>query len=123
MAIYKQGKNFLIYGIINFTITNLILQILLLFINVWTSAILSQIVNSFIGYQLYSRYVFKIKNYKNSLYIKYILFAFIIYILNAKLIIFISSKYLISKNLSALILVPLLTSLSFISQKFLVFKK
>lgn len=123
MAIYKQGKNFLIYGIINFTITNLILQILLLFVNVWTSAILSQIINSFIGYQLYSRYVFKIKNYKNSLYIKYILFAFIIYILNAKLIIFISSKYLISKNLSALILVPLLTSLSFISQKFLVFKK
>ena len=123
MAILKQGKNFLIYGIINFTITNLILQILLLFVNVWASAIISQIINSFIGYQLYSRYVFKINSYKNSLYIKYILFAFIIYICNAKLIIFISSNYLISKNLSALILVPFLTSLSFISQKFLVFKK
>ncbi len=123
MAIFKQGKNFLIYGIINFTITNIILQILLLFVNVWISAILSQIINSLIGYKLYSRYVFKINNYRKSLFIRYILFAFIVYILNAKLIILLSSNYLISKNLSALILVPFLTSFSFISQKFLVFKK
>ena len=123
MAIFKQGKNFLIYGIINFTITNIILQILLLFVNVWTSAILSQIINTFIGYQLYSRYVFEINTYRTSFYMKYISFAFIMYILNAKLIILISNNFLISKNLSALILVPFLTSFSFLFQKFLVFKK
>ena len=123
MAILKQGKKFLLYGILNFLITNIILQILLLFLDVWTSAILSQIINSLIGYQLYSRYVFKINTYRNYLFIKYILFAFITYILNAKLIILISTNFLISKNLSALILVPFLASFSFFSQKFFVFKK
>ena len=123
MAILKQGKKFLLYGILNFVITNIILQILLLFLDVWTSAILSQIINSLVGYQLYSRYVFKINTYKNYLFIKYILFAFITYILNAKLIILISKNFLISKNLSALILVPFLASFSFFSQKFFVFKK
>ena len=123
MAILKQGKKFLLYGILNFLITNIFLQIFLLFLDVWTSAILSQIINSLIGYQLYSRYVFKINTYGNYLFIKYILFAIITYILNAKLIILISSNFLISKNLSALILVPFLASFSFFSQKFFVFKK
>jgi putative flippase GtrA len=123
MAIFRQGKNFLFFGIINFTITNIILQILLLFLNVWTSAILSQIINTLIGYRLYSRYVFRIKNYRSSFYLKYISFALIIYILNAKLIILLSSIFSISNNLSALILVPFLTSFSFIFQKFLIFKK
>ena len=123
MGILKQGKKFLLYGILNFVITNIILQILLLFLNVWTSAILSQIINSLVGYQLYSRYVFKLNTYKNYLFIKYIIFAFITYILNAKLIILISTNFLISKNLSALFLVPFLASFSFFSQKFFVFKK
>ena len=123
MGILKQGKKFLLYGILNFVITNIILQILLLFLDVWTSAILSQIINSLVGYQLYSRYVFKLNTYKNYLFIKYIIFAFITYILNAKLIILISTNFLISKNLSALILVPFLASFSFFSQKFFVFKK
>ena len=123
MGILKQGKKFLLYGILNFVITNIILQILLLFLNVWTSAILSQIINSLVGYQLYSRYVFKINTYKNYLFIKYILFAFITYILNAKLIILISTNFLISKNQAAFILVPFLASFSFCSQKFFVFKK
>ena len=123
MAIFRQGKNFLFFGIINFTITNIILQILLLFLNVWTSAILSQIINTLIGYRLYSRYVFRIKNYRSSFYLKYISFALIIYILNAKLILLLSSIFSISNNLSALILVPFLTSFSFIFQKFLIFKK
>ena len=123
MAIFKQGKKFLFYGILNFAITNIILQILLLFINVWSSAILSQIINTAIGFQLYSRYVFKVNNYKNYFFIKYIIFAFFIYILNAKLIILISTNFLISKNLAAFILVPFLASFSFCSQKFFVFKK
>ena len=123
MAIFRQGKNFLIFGIINFTITNIILQISLLFLNVWISAILSQIINTLIGYQLYSRYVFRIDNYRSSFYLKYILFFLIIYFLNAKLIILLSSIFLISNNLSALILVPFLTSFSFLFQKFLIFKK
>ena len=123
MAIFRQGKNFLIFGIINFTITNIILQISLLFLNVWISAILSQIINTLIGYQLYSRYVFRIDNYRSSFYLKYISFALIIYFLNAKLIILLSSIFLISNNLSALILVPFLTSFSFLFQKFLIFKK
>ncbi len=123
MAILKQGKKFLVYGILNFAITNIILQILLLYINVWNSAILSQIFNSIIGYTLYSRYVFKIDTYKYYFFIKYILFAFVTYILNAKLIIFISTNFLISRNLAAFTLVPFLACFSFFSQKLFVFKK
>ena len=123
MAILKQGKKFLLYGILNFAITNIILQILLLYINVWSSAIISQILNSLIGYTLYSRYVFKVSTYKYYFFIKYILFAFITYILNAKLIILISTNFQISENLAAFTLVPFLASFSFFSQKLFVFKK
>ena len=110
MPIFNQGKKFLFYGILNFAITNIILQILLLFINVWSSAILSQIINSLIGYRLYGRYVFKVNTFKNSLFLKYILLAFFTYVLNAKLIILISTNFVISKNLAAFTLVPFLAS-------------
>ena len=122
MTLLKQGKKFLFFGILNFVVTNIVLQILLLFMNVWNSAILSQIINSFIGYSLYSKYVFKVNTDKNYFFIKYILFAFIIYILNWKLIILISTSFIISKNLAAFILIPFLATFSFIFQKFLVFK-
>ena len=123
MAVLNQGKKFLMYGIFNFIITNVILQLLLLFLNVWSSAIISQIINNLLGFKLYSRYVFKVNNYRNSIFIKYILFALFSYILCAKSIIIISDYYLISRNLAAFILVPFLTTYSFLSQKYLVFKK
>ena len=123
MAIFNQGKKFFIYGIINFAITNVVLQIMLLFTNAWASTIFSQITNFLIGYQLYSKYVFNIISYKKSVLFKYFLLAFILFFTNAKLIILISRDYSISKNLAAFIVVPILVVFSFLSQKFLIFRK
>ena len=121
MKILNQGKNFLIFGIINFLITNIVLQLLLLLTSVWVSTFLSQLVNFIIGYKLYGRYVFQVSN-RRIAFIKYLIFAFVIFFLNAKLIIIISKSYLISKNLASIILIPFLVILSFIIQKYIIFK-
>ena len=122
MAIIRQGKKFLFYGALNFFITNTVLQLLLFFSNVWLATLLSQIINLLIGFVLYGKYVFKVNKLKESIFIKYLIFAFFAFVLNAKLIIYFSITYEISKNLASAILVPFLTSISFIIQKFLIFK-
>ena len=121
MKILNQGKNFVKFGIINFLITNIVLQLLLLFSSVWFSTFISQMTNFIIGYNLYGRHVFKVRN-KRIDFIKYLIFAFLIFFLNAKLIIILSGKYLISKNLASIFVVPFLVVLSFIIQKYIIFK-
>ena len=123
MAIIKQGRKFIFYGALNFLITNLVLQLLLLLNNVWLATFLSQITNFLIGFKLYGKYVFKVKKLKGHIFRKYLLFAFFAFILNSKLIIYISTSYSISKNLASAIILPFLTLLSFLTQKFLIFKE
>ena len=53
ILINKQKRLFLIFGFLNFLITNAVLQICLLFSSVLFSTILSQIINLLIGYNLY----------------------------------------------------------------------
>tara|TARA_B100000073_G_C23714439_1_gene565414 strand:- start:91 stop:468 length:378 start_codon:yes stop_codon:yes gene_type:complete len=121
MKIVNQGKDFLIFGIINFLITNIILQLLLLFNSVWLSTFLSQMINFIIGYKLYGSYVFKVR-YSRIDFIKYLVFAFFIFFINAKLIIILSESYLFSKNLASIIVIPFLVILSFMIQKYIIFR-
>ena len=123
MAIIKQGRKFIFYGTFNFIITNLVLQVLLLFNNVWLATLISQITNFLIGFKLYGKYVFKVNNLKGDIFRKYFVFAFFAFIINSKLIIYISTSYSISKNLASAFLIPFLTFLSFIIQKLLIFKE
>ena len=51
---------FLIYGLINTLITN-ILQIIILLLPLWISTFLSQIFNVILGFFIYSNLVFKLK--------------------------------------------------------------
>ena len=123
MAIIRQSKKFLFFGTLNFFITNTVLQLLLFLSNVWLATLLSQTLNFLIGFLLYGKYVFKVNKLKGSIFVKYLIFAFCAFILNAKLIIYFSIAYDISENLASAILIPFLTSISFITQKFLIFRK
>ena len=57
----KQGRDFLLFGTLNFLITNLVLQVSLFIFKIWLATLISQSLNFIIGYFLYSKYVFKVK--------------------------------------------------------------
>ena len=116
-----QKKLFLVFGIFNFLITNIVLQILLLIIPTFFATVLSQIVNLLIGYFLYGRKVFQFKNLNKLVFKKYLLQALILWILNFA---FIQSFFNIGvkKNITAILIVPLLVVISYCSQKYFVFK-
>ena len=64
-----QKRKFIVGGIINVLITNLTLQALLLlnFISIPISTLISQFINTIFGYLIYSKFIFKVKtkNKKN----------------------------------------------------------
>ena len=113
---------FLIYGLINLLITNLILQISLLFLSTIFATFISQIFNLNFGFYLYGLKVFKVKFLGKKIYFKYLFFHFLLWILNWFLINYIYS-YNVSKNLAALSVVPFLALISFVYQKNIVFIK
>ena len=116
-----QKKLFLVFGIFNFLITNIVLQILLLMIPTFFATVLSQIINLLIGYFLYGRKVFQFKNLNKLVFKKYLLQAVILWILNFA---FIQSFFNIgvNKNVTAILIVTLLVAISYCSQKYFVFK-
>ena len=118
-----KGKKrlFLSFGIFNFLITNIVLHTSLLYFPIFFSTIFSQLVNIYIGYNLYGKKVFKIKKLKNSFFKKYVILSLILWFLNYSFIQ--SFSYLgFNKNLIALVIVPLLVIISYFSQKIWVFK-
>lgn len=116
-----KKKLFLVYGILNFLVTNIILQILLLIIPTFFATVLSQIVNLFIGFFLYGKKVFKFKKLNKFVFKKYLLQAFILWILNFALIqCFFNIG--VNKNVTAILVIPLLVAISYYSQRYFVFK-
>ena len=69
---YKgKKKNFLVLGLLNFLITNIVLQISLLFLPILLATILSLIINIIFGFYLYGKFVFNsdilnLKKFKNT---------------------------------------------------------
>ena len=116
-----QKRLFLIYGILNFLITNITLQLSLLFLPTLIATVLSQIVNLILGYYIYGKKVFKLKSLNNLVFKKYLLLAVIIWILNFSLI-QTFFYYGVNKNLTAILIIPFLVIISFLSQKNYFFK-
>ena len=116
-----QKKMFLFYGIVNFLITNVILHICLLLISTLFATVLSQAVNIIIGYFLYGKKVFKIKELNKFVFKKYLFLAAILWMLN---FVFIESLFYlgVNKNITAIFIIPLLVSISYLSQRNFVFK-
>ena len=117
----KSNKRlFLAYGLIYFFLTNLILQILLLFIPIFFSTIFSQVLNLVIGFYLYGKKVFKVEiTFKT--FQKYLKLALITWIINY-LSISLLFSFNIGKNLAALILLPFIVLISYTLQKKYVFR-
>ena len=117
----KQKKLFIMFGFLNFLITNAVLQISLLFAPILFSTILSQMINLFIGYYIYGKKVFKLNKLTNLVFRKYFILALILWILNFCIIR--SFFYFgVNKNLTALLVIPLLVVISYFFQKRFVFK-
>ena len=119
--INRQKKSFLGYGILNFIITNSVLQISLLIMPTLIATVLSQLINLIIGFYIYGKKVFKFNGLNNKVFIKYLLLALILWLLNFA-IIQLFFYYGINKNLTASVIIPLLVGISYLSQKNYVFK-
>ena len=122
--ISSKGRKrlFLFYGIINFLITNLVLHLLLFVIPIFLATIASQITNLIIGFYLYGKKVFKVKNLTYQEFRKYILLASFNWTLN-----YISIRFMyengINKNLAAIFTIPFLVLISYSFQRKYIFIK
>jgi putative flippase GtrA len=119
----KQGRDFLLFGTLNFLITNLVLQVSLFFLKIWLATLISQSLNFIIGYFLYSKYVFKVKIGSKLRLLKYLILSISAWYINLFLIVFFSKYFSISSNLGAVLAIPIIVIFSFFSQRFLIFKK
>ena len=117
-----RKRLFLLYGITNFLITNSILHLLLLFIPISLATIASQITNLIIGFYLYGKKVFKMKNLTYQEFSKYVLLASFNWTLN-----YISIRFMyengINKNLAAIFTIPFLVLISYSFQRKYIFIK
>ena len=109
-------KRFLVVGSFNTLVTNAFLQLLLLVTNISLATFISQLISMVIGFYLHGKFVFGNSKFSFSKFLKYFLFAFLIWILNWSGI-FIMSNYGINKNIAALVLIPFLASISYLIQK------
>ena len=112
---------FIFYGFYNVFISNLVLQILLLYLSSFQATFISQVVNFLLGYYLYGKKVFKLNKLTNLVFRKYFILALIIWILNF----FIIRSFFyfgVNKNITAFLVIPLLVVISYFFQKRFVFK-
>ena len=116
-----EKRLFLTFGILNFLITNLVLQISLFLIPTLFATVLSQTVNILIGYFLYGKKVFKLKELNKFVFRKYLLLALILWMLNFFLI---QSLFYVgvNKNITGICVIPLLVIISYLTQRNFVFK-
>ena len=117
-----RKRLFLLYGITNFLITNSVLHLLLLVIPIFLATIASQITNLIIGFYLYGKKVFKMKNLTYQEFRKYILLASFNWTLN-----YVSIRFMyengINKNLAAIFTIPFLVLISYSFQRRYIFIK
>ena len=119
----KQGRDFLLFGTLNFLITNLVLQVSLFIFKIWLATLISQSLNFIIGYFLYSKYVFKVKEGSKLRLLKFLILSLSIWYINLFLIVYFSNSFSISSNFGAGLAIPIIVIFSFFSQRFLIFRK
>ena len=120
-----QKRRFGAAGIINVLITNLVLQALLAssIVSVTVATLISQLINTCLGYTIYGKIVFKaeVLRHRRPL-LSYLLLMTGMWILNAAGIA-VGEALEINKNLAAAGLIPFLAVLSYAAQKYWVFRK
>ena len=119
-----QKRRFGAAGITNVLLTNFILQVLLAsnMVSVTAATLISQLVNTCLGYAIYGKLVFKAEGLRHhGPLLRYLLLMTVMWVLNSAGIAG-SEDLGINKNLAAAGLVPCLAVLSFALQKHWVFK-
>ena len=119
-----QKRRFGAAGVANVLITNLVLQALLAssVVGVTAATLISQLINTCLGYAIYGKMVFKAEGLRHHRpLLSYLLLMTGMWLLNAAGIAG-GETWGINKNLAAAGLIPCLAMLSFFAQKYWVFR-
>jgi putative flippase GtrA len=120
-----QKRRFGIAGITNVLITNVVLQSLLSSnqVSVGAATLASQTVNTILGYVIYGKIVFKNKGLRyHQPMLRYLILMIGMWAVNT-LGIETSQALSINKNIAAAGLIPILAMLSFLGQRYWVFRE
>ena len=117
-----RKRRFLGYGALNVLATNLVLQGLLLVLGTGLATFLSQLLNVGLGFVLYGKRVFRVERLQKRSALSYALMALCLWWCNWAGISLLAGWGL-SRNLAALLLIPVLAALSYTVQKLVVFRQ
>jgi putative flippase GtrA len=120
-----QKRRFGAAGLLNVLVTNAVLQFLLAsnLVTVVMATLISQVINTGLGYAIYGKLVFRAKGLRHHRPLfRYLLLMTAMWILNAAGI-ETGEGFGIQKNLAAAALIPCLAVISFCAQKHWVFKQ
>ena len=119
-----QKRRFGAAGIVNVLLTNLVLQVLLAssIVSVAAATLVSQLINTCLGYAIYGKMVFKAQGLRHHRpLLRYLALMTAMWMLNTVGIEF-GDTVGLNKNLAAAGLIPCLAVLSFNAQKYWVFR-
>ena len=117
-----RKRRFLGYGALNVLATNMVLQALLLVMGTGLATFLSQLLNVGLGFVLYGKRVFRVDRLQKRAALTYALMALGLWWCNWVGISLLAGWGL-SRNLAALLLIPVLAALSYTVQKLVVFRQ
>ena len=117
-----RKRRFLGYGALNVLATNLALQGLLLVMGTGLATFLSQLLNVGLGFVLYGKRVFRVERLKKRSALSYALMALLLWWCNWAGIDWLAALGL-TRNVAALMLIPVLAALSYTVQKLVIFRQ
>ena len=117
-----RKRRFLGYGALNVLATNVVLQGLLLVMGTGLATFLSQLLNVGLGFVLYGKRVFRVERLQKRSALSYALMALCLWWCNWAGI-SVLAGWGLSRNLAALLLIPVLAALSYTVQKLVVFRQ
>ena len=117
-----RKRRFLGYGALNVLATNVALQGLLLVMGTGLATFLSQLLNVGLGFVLYGKRVFRVERLQKSSALSYAVMALSLWWCNWAGISWLA-RWGLSRNLAALLLIPVLAALSYTVQKLVVFRQ
>ena len=117
-----RKRRFLGYGALNVLATNVVLQGLLLVVGTGLATFLSQLLNVGLGFVLYGKRVFQVERLQKRSALSYAVMALCLWWCNWAGI-SVLAGWGISRNMAALLLIPVLAALSYTVQKLVVFRQ
>ena len=117
-----RKRRFLGYGALNVLATNVVLQGLLLVMGTGLATFLSQLLNVGLGFVLYGKRVFRVERLQKRSALSYALMALFMWWCNWAGIDWLAGLGL-TRNLAAVMLIPVLAALSYAVQKLVIFRQ